>query len=372
MAAPQFIDSDVNSIKARMIAAFQTETGTIINDTSPVTMLINAMAYTLSQHCVNIQNALQLGLAKFSNGAILDLLAENVGVTRLPEQPATINVQFTSQDTADVTIAAGTRIASTDGAIIFEVIDDFDWSFGSGDETTLNVLCEAITPGLIGNNWQTGSLTSLLDPIDGIQATVSNTTISAGGTALETDANLYDRIKNAPNNYTVAGPTASYESRAKDVRPDICDAKAITEAPGIVNVYVLTTTPGTTSDEILDQVQEALSAENIRPTNDTVEVTSAEIINYTIDLSLTKIINAVDSDEKIIADITAVINSYILSKSRKMGMDIIRNKIIGLCMANPNIYDVELASPSPDIIVTATQAAQCNDFTVGIIGTSTE
>ncbi|MDD7908563.1 baseplate J/gp47 family protein [Pseudovibrio exalbescens] len=95
---------------------------------------------------------------------------------------------------------------------------------------------------------------------------------------METDDDFRDRIRLAPESWSVAGPEGAYEFWAKSV-PGVRDARAYSPAPCEVEIYVA---PDDLSEpahqDLLDRVSAAVSGHDRRPVADRVEVKAAEIL----------------------------------------------------------------------------------------------
>ena len=63
-----------------------------------------------------------------------------------------------------------------------------------------------------------GELNILVDPV-GFIAAVRNTESSTGGTDVESDSNLAERVFLAPSSYSTAGPDDAYEYWLPDLHP---------------------------------------------------------------------------------------------------------------------------------------------------------
>lgn len=73
-----------------------------------------------------------------------------------------------------------------------------------------DTIATAIIPGAEANGLPEGSINVLVDQVAYI-ASVTNTTVSAGGAGVESDDDFTRRIYNAPLAYSVAGPRGAYE-----------------------------------------------------------------------------------------------------------------------------------------------------------------
>ncbi|MGA2408838.1 MAG: baseplate J/gp47 family protein, partial [Candidatus Binataceae bacterium] len=242
LPAPQFVDDsdglNPNLILADMIAAFEAAAGRTLYPAQVERLLINLYAYRESLVRNAIQYAGQQNLLAFAAFPMLDYLGQLLGVTRLPAQMATTDLQFTLSETLSVsyTIPAQTSVGTSDGQFIFATIDDLTIPAGA---VTGSVAALATVAGAGANGYLAGQITVLLNP-NALIASAVNTTVSGGGSAPETDDHLRSRIQAAPNLFSVAGPEGAYRYFALSADASIADAQVLSPAPGQVNVCILT------------------------------------------------------------------------------------------------------------------------------------
>jgi phage-related baseplate assembly protein len=130
----------------------------------------------------------------------------------------------------------------------------------------------------------------------------------------ESDDDFRDRIVNAPQAWSVAGPRSAYEALALEADELVADAYATSPNPGEVSVFVMEADAAVAQQSTIDAVLAYLSAESRRPLTDLVTVSSG-----TPRVVLVNIEVAIDNDVAAQATIDAMLarwEEWIESKQR--------------------------------------------------------
>lgn len=72
------------------------------------------------------------------------------------------------------------------------------------------VKASAVSTGAIANGYKAGDISTIVDPIAYV-ATMVNLTETEGGADRESDEDFRERIRLAPEHFSVAGPDGAYE-----------------------------------------------------------------------------------------------------------------------------------------------------------------
>lgn len=364
MAAPDFIEIDSDKIISEIKADFEARLGKPIQPAQPEMLIINAMAYREVLLRSQIQSACLSMLVDYSTGLLLDSLAVLVGVFRIA--PTSAECTFTivlEDDHTGVTIPAGYRAQSKDGKVIFVSLVEKVVNTGV---TEVSVDAECTTVGVVGNGYLAGDISVQLDPLPYV-ISVENDGTTGAGSDQETDEELRERIRLAPNSYSSAGPSLAYKFWAKTASALIIDVAVVTITAGQTNIYPLVADGSVTPDEVIEAVENILTGEKIRPHNDTVVVLSPTRINYTLDVELTILPDAVESE--VIAKVRAALEAYTVKKRQTLGRDIVADQVKSLCIIPDEVYSVDLGSFT-DIVVGATEFAYCTDIDIVVVGTN--
>jgi phage-related baseplate assembly protein len=361
LPTPNFIDRDPNEITGEMITAYQTAAGRPLRPAQVERLIIDILAYRETLARIGIQNAGLQTLLAFAAFPMIDYLGDLVGVARLQPQLATTTIRFTlsAVQTFDVIIPQGTRVQTLDGKVIFQTSAQAVCTAGSA---YVDVASAAATGGVIGNGYVAGQINALLDVIANV-STASNTTTSSGGVDIEADDALRERIREAPEGFSVAGPVGAYRFHAMSVSQLITDVQVISPEPGTVALYVLTSS-GLPSDDLLAAVLAACDDKKVRPLSDTVEVHAPSEVDFTIEAALTLYSNVDIATTLAAAQAAAV--AYAADRRSALGKDLVPTQLLTL-LSVPGVYDVELTYPTLTE-VDQTEWANCTGISVTFAG----
>ncbi|HVA80979.1 MAG TPA: baseplate J/gp47 family protein [Candidatus Binataceae bacterium] len=353
---PVFVDDadglDPNLILADMIAAFETAAGRTLQPAQVERLLINLYAYREALIRNAIQYAAQQNLLAFAIFPMLDYLGQLVGVTRLAAQGAATVLEFTlaSALTVAITIPQGTQAGTSDGQYSFATSAALVIPAGALSGAVSAV---AVQSGAGANGYLVGQVDTLLTP-SAIIASVANTTITAGGSAPETDDHLRARIQAAPNQFSVAGPAGAYRFFALGVDPSIADVQIVSPAPGQIDAYVLTgpvtvqpqSAPngvGIAGAALLARVLAALSGDSVRPLTDTVNVLAVTEVDYQITATVTMYSDA--DPVATMAAASAAAAQYAVELAAKIQRDIVPSQVIA-ALSVTGVYEIVLSAPA--------------------------
>ena len=366
--APVFITNDIQAIVNELVQAYSQLTGRTIYPAQVERLIINAMAYREGLLRQAIQDAATQNLVAFSRAPVLDYLGELVGVKRIGALPATCTFRFSmTANPSGVTVPEGTRIATIDGRVLFATDDDLNIPAG---QLTGDITATAELEGEAGNGYTPGQVSTIADPLLFI-ATATNLQTTAGGSEVETDENLRERIRLAPSSFSNAGSKGAYIYWAKTANPNIIDVAIVSPVPGTVAIYPLMADGNTTPVQVLNAVLEACNDEKVRPLTDTVQAIAPTRMTYQMVAKLT-LYNAVDQASTE-AQVLANLQAFTLGKRQRMGQDIVKNQAEKQCLVD-GVYDVVLENGTGGafntIVVDPTAFAVCTSIVVQTIGTT--
>lgn len=361
LAKVDFLETDAETIRSQIVTGFEQASGDTLSAGDPRRLFLLSIADVIIQQRTAINLAAQQNLLSYAQGSYLDALGELLSVERMSESRAVTTMRFTlSQALGSVyTIPTGTQV--TNGVVTFETDEDLLIPIG---QTQGEVSASCMIPGVVGNDYLAGQISTIVTPMTFV-AGAENTTITMGGADAEADAEYAERIRLAPNSFSVAGPEKSYVFHAKSVSPAIIDVKVDSPTPGEVDVYVLLTDGTLPTSDTLEQIEEYLSAEEIRPLTDYVVVKAPTASNYEIELHYW--ISREDSSKaaQIQADVEAAVEQYRLWQQTKIGRDITPGKLLQLVFAaGANRVDDSTMKPSAWKKLESMQVAQCTGVKV--------
>jgi len=381
LPTPIFIDRDPATIIAEMKADYETRTGRTLEPAQVEMLLINGWAYRESLVRNQVQDAALQNLVAFARFPALDYLGELVGVVRLPSQAAQTTILLTLvEGHGDIVIPSGLRVSSSDGRTVFALIQDYTVLAA---DNTVSVTAIAQSNGVSGNDYELGAISTILDPQPYL-ATAANTTVSEGGSDEESDDQLRERIRLAPNSFSVAGPYKAYEFHTFSASPLIIDVavdnryyvsgdtipagKSVGDViPGTVDVFPLMSDLTETPSEILDLVESKLNADRIRPLNDKVRAVSPTSVDTVITVGLILYAGTVQAD--ILPVVEAALEAFRNGRRKLLGQDVVIDQIKAVCMVD-GVYKANVTVPATDLIIGNTQFANITDINVTVTGTN--
>ncbi|GHT44453.1 baseplate protein [Bacteroidia bacterium] len=358
---PQFVERDPDVIMAESKTMLETLLGRELQPAQLEQLMLQFIVYREVLLLNRFNAGMSQMLYQFSTAPILDYIAGLVSVERLPEAQAGCTVRFTFvAGHGNIVLPEGTRVSTSDGKVIFETIDDLAVAQGT-EFVDLPVLAEVA--GKSANNYAQGAVNKILDPVPFVLA-ASNLDVTGGGSDEESDEQLRERIKLAPNQYSTAGSRGSYLFHAKSANTLITDVSISSPIPGTVLIVPLTGDDDTPA-QVMTDIYNACSAEDVRPLTDTVLVSAPEFKEYAIEVNVT-LYESVDSAAAQ-SDIMAALEEYAQVQRSKLGRDVILSQIVKACRI-PAVYDVSVVEPVENIVVEDIEFSTCTGITVNITG----
>lgn len=338
-----FAPQSTAEVESAIITAYEKLAGITLQPADPVRLFLESLAYVVSVQNGLIDLAGKQNLLAYATGAHLDHLGALMGVTRIPAQTATTIVRFSINEvlTFAVPIPEGTRVTTQDGSIVFATQADVEIAAGSlyVDVVAQSTVAGEETAGLVA-----GQINRLVDPLPYITS-VANTTTSTDGADIETDERLRERIRIAPESYTVAGSSGAYEARTLEVSAEISAVAVYSPEPGVVDIRFMMEGGELPDETTIAQVHDALSDHSVRPLTDHVLVGAPDIVNYEIsgqwflhksDVSLFSAINTA---------VEAAVEEFRIWQRSKPGRDVNPTRFISK-IQQAGAKRVELTSPT--------------------------
>lgn len=364
-----FLTTDATALEAEIITAFEKASGRTLAAGDPVRLFLLSLAAVIVTQRSAIDAAAKQNLLSYSQGKYLDALGLLLSVERLAESKAVTTLRFTLSRTLGsvVTIPKGTEV--TNGTVTFATLKDLDIPVGS---LTGDVTAECTESGEVGNDYLAGQITTSVKPMTFV-ASAENVTITSGGASAESDLDYANRIRLAPNSFSVAGPEKAYAYHAKSVNSAIVDVCIESPTPGEVDVYVLLNGGELPQKETLDQIEARLRAGDIRPLTDYVKVLAPTASNYSIVLDYWISKEDQFKAAEIKAAVEKAVESYRVWQQSKIGRDIAPEKLTQLVVsAGACRIDSSTMKPSAFKSLTRSQVAQCTSVQINYKGLKDE
>lgn len=351
--AVDFTGKNPAEIESAIITTYEAVSGRKIYPGDPVRLFLEAVAAIIVQQRVLIDYSAKMNLLFYSEGAYLEQIGYLVGTPRLAAQPARTTLQFTlsAAQAAIVTIPAGEQ--ATDGRTIFATTEALNIGIG---QTTGTVAAQAISVGTVGNGLVAGQINVQVQPRPLIQGVV-NTTTSSGGSDIEDDESYRERIRLAPGQFSVAGPTAAYEYWARTASQVIDSVAVLSPVPGQVKVYPLLQDGQLPTPDIISAVNAVLSAETIRPLTDQVEVLAPTAANYNINVQYWISTENAAQVANIQTAVAAAVTEYAAWQRSRIGRDIVPDELTRR-MLIAGAKRVNIISPTFTVLAASAVAQQ--------------
>jgi phage-related baseplate assembly protein len=327
-----FINKSIDDLLESMISdyeqAYIEQTGEVkrLNPGDPIRIFIYSQALRIYTAYQLIDYSAKQNLLKYAEGTFLDNIGARVGAIRLEASPALTTVRFTLSDVQQnaIAIPQGTRISNGEN-VFFATKSYAEIPIGSM-EIDVEVFC--LENGIVGNDFTSGQINVLVDPIPYVES-VRNLTKTQGGSEIESDKDFRERIISKPESFSVAGPSGAYEFFAKEFNSAIQDVN-VSSVPGsgIVDVTFILKDGEIPGPSLIGEVETHLSDKTKRPLTDLVHVQAPEQVSY--DLIATYYIRRSDADR--ITEIQLAVekakNEYILWQKSKIGRDINPSELV--------------------------------------------
>jgi phage-related baseplate assembly protein len=170
----------------------------------------------------------------------------------------------------------------------------------------------------------------------------------------ETDEELRARTHAKIVGWSSSGSREAYKFHALNSDPRVKEANADSPEPGLVRISILSKeNGGVVSADLLESMKNYMLREDIRMLTDTVEVVPCGLIEVNVKA---KIILMSSTPPEILNTIrSAFISAF--SKIAGLGVSISRSWIISNLFEN-GVKDVELQSPTADVLVTEIECAK--------------
>lgn len=359
-----FIDNlTLEELRNEILFDYQTKLSEITGKTEPLAkadpyrFILYACTLQSYQGFQYIDRAGKQGLLKYSYRDFLEDLGSFKRISRNQGKAAHTVIRFLLSElqTSVIWIPMGTRVTTGDN-VFFYTTKDAEIPIG---EWSVEVPVSCTEIGDLGNRYEAGKINSLVDPIP-YMGSIVNTVASEGGTEIESDESLAERIFLAPSSYSVAGPEDAYKYHVKTCNPSTTDVKITSPSDGVVDIRFITQSGEIPSESMISEMQTYLSDNKIRPLTDKVVVAAPEVVKY--DIVLTYWINRSDKNRVITIQnsVKNAVETYQAWQREKIGRDINPDRLLFLLIqagakrveitspVRVDISDIGIAIPDPD------------------------
>lgn len=266
-----------------------------------------------------------MGLLKYARDNFLDNVAAMRSVPRTEATPATTVLRFSMESAVSsaVAIPAGCKV-SNGSELYFETDDYAEIPIGA---TSVLVTATCTEAGVVGNGYEPGELSTIVNTLPYVVG-VTNMVITSGGTDREEDSHLKEKVHNAPNSYSVAGPSEAYRYFAKEADANVGDVVVTEGTPGVVEIYFNRADGGIPDEALVEKVEAYLQDRNKRPLTDQVNVQAPEQQEYDVAVTYYIAESNKNSVGTIQAEVITAVNLYNEWQQGKIGRDINPDNLI--------------------------------------------
>lgn len=353
-----FLEKAPDKIESEMLLHVEEITGFKLQRADPRRKFIQVIATFVSIERNKLEHAIRQNRLSYAEDDLLEHMGAEMATERLPAKYAETTMAFILEEdrVSVLPINAGTRYLV--GDIYF--VTNKSYVIPPGTHLfTVEATCEL--PGEIGNGFLPGEISILVEPLPYVKS-VQNTTMSSGGADEENDDAYAERIRLAPERFSVAGPEGAYVYWAKAASQNIIDVKVTSPTPGEVFVYILMIDGTLPSDEDLSLVEAKLMDKHTRPLTDKVKIGAPSVVDYTVEVEYWIANNNATVSPIIEQQVQEAFGEYLVWQRSKMGRDvdfselIARLKQAGASRVSVNspmfieIADTEVASEKTAVI----------------------
>ncbi|MDQ0114349.1 baseplate assembly protein [Paenibacillus harenae] len=339
----EFVSDDVTTTLNNLITTYEAISSRTVYPGDPVRLFLLTLASIIVQQRALINLTAKQNLLKYASGLMLDHMGAFSDTGRLPASSAAVNLRFTlsAPQTSAVTIPAGTRASTTsDPKRYFATTTLTQIAPGTMSADVLALCTEA---GMLGNGFVAGQINQIVDPIAYV-ASVTNFSGSSGGADLEDDEAYRERIRSAPESFSVAGPSGAYKHWAKSASASIVDVAVFSPAACEVVVVPLLEGGEIPGQGVLDLVNAAINDRTRRPLSDLVTVQAPTAVSYTVSFTYWVSVDRQGELADIQTRVNTAVSAYVLWQKSKLGRNINTSELTARVM-QAGAHRVSITSP---------------------------
>ena len=229
----QFIETSVNEIWNTVLDELENEVTEPLYPGDERRIFGEALTQVIVAVYSSVNDACRQKMLRYARGDVLDDLGETRSVERLDPTYATTTLRFgiTTAVTYNIVIPAGVR-ASNDFEHYFATDNTAVLPAGS---TYVDVPATATEGGSDYNGIAPAEICRIIDVSQvPLIETVENLTETAGGGDVEDDDSYRERIREAENKFSTAGPAKAYKYWALSANSLISDAVVVSDTEKLV------------------------------------------------------------------------------------------------------------------------------------------
>ncbi len=270
----------LEELEAKMVNRFEELSGEALSLSDERRWILQSIAYGLFIRNQTTNEGFKMNFVRYTKGQYADEIGVFTDTGRLPAKPSKTKLRIEIGTSKSQTVAVSpTRF--TPGKNIYFQTEYFEFKPG---ETVKELIATCTVPGEVGNGFLPGEINKVVDPFPFFKS-VTNLEKTKGGSEVESDNSLKERIREAPSKFSTAGPVDGYVYWAKSAHQDIVDVNVGKISPGTVRITPLMKNGELPDAGIIHEVHKVCNDSLRRPLTDNLVVNSPEQVTYNIDLT---------------------------------------------------------------------------------------
>lgn len=232
MGELKFIDTDAKKVNDTVLEELENGVNEPLYPGDERRIFGEALGAAIVAVYNSVNDACRQKMLRYARGDVLDALGENRDVKRLDPSYSTVTLRFGVSEPvgANIVIPAGLRVT---GDFVHYFLTDATVVLYAGS-SDVDVTATAENGGADYNDIAPGEISNIVDVSEvPLIDYVSNTTVSEGGGDKEQDEPYRERIREAENKLSTAGPAKAYKYWALTANSLVSDAVVESETERI-------------------------------------------------------------------------------------------------------------------------------------------
>lgn len=318
-----FFEKDPDLIEREMLLHVEEKTGLTLQRADPRRKFLQSLVPFVSVERNRLDHKLKQNRLAYAEDDTLLHMGMEMSTEKLEAKAAVTTIAFILEEDrpGTITIPAGALVGeepyfSLDENLIVPVGENI---------VTIGATC--VEKGEIGNGFLPGEISSMVEPLPYVKS-IQNTTISSDGVEEETDDAYAERIRLAPESFSVAGSELAYIYWAKSTSQEIVDATADSPVEGEVDIRILMRDGRIPTEEEIKLVEETISHKKVRPLTDMVTVGAPTVIEYEVVAEYWIGSKNATISTIIEGQVNTAYQEYLVWQREKMGRDVDLSELI--------------------------------------------
>ncbi len=232
MSELKFIDTDARKVSDTVLEELENGVNEPLYPGDERRIFGEALAAAIVAVYNSVNDACRQKMLRYARGDVLDALGENRDVKRLDPSYATVTLRFGVSEPVGSNIVIPAGLRATGDFVHYFITDNTVVLYAGASD--VDVTATAENGGADYNNIAPGEISNIVDVSEvPLIDYVTNTTASEGGGDSEQDEPYRERIREAENKLSTAGPAKAYKYWALTANHLVSDAVVESETERI-------------------------------------------------------------------------------------------------------------------------------------------